>query len=179
MPFLLMFWKPLAGILLIVALAAGALFAKHRYDEGLREEGRAEVRAEWAADKAKIAADLMRRSENAEREKQEAERKAVIAERARVARFATLKARADAEAAAAPVRVTPAYVGLLHDARIAAEASRPAGQVAEAAPAPSESAQAYGVAMLAWAALALERDGLWSEYVDTIRRACTPQGADP
>jgi len=49
MPFLLMFWKPIAGVLLVIALVAAVGLTKHRYDEGRRDEGRVEVQAKWDA----------------------------------------------------------------------------------------------------------------------------------
>ena len=49
MPFLLAFWKPIAAILLVVALVGTVAFAKHAYDERRRDEGRAEVTAKWDA----------------------------------------------------------------------------------------------------------------------------------
>jgi len=49
MPFLLMFWKPIAGVLLVVALVAAVGLTKHRYDEHRRDEGRAEVQTKWDA----------------------------------------------------------------------------------------------------------------------------------
>ena len=49
MPFLLTFWKPIAAVLLLVALVGALAFAKHGYDERRRSEGRAEVTAKWDA----------------------------------------------------------------------------------------------------------------------------------
>ncbi len=47
----------LAKILAVVALMGGGAYLYHRHAEGLREEGRVEVRAEWAA-KDRADADL-------------------------------------------------------------------------------------------------------------------------
>lgn len=46
------FWKPIALIVGIAALWFGVMALKHSYDEGKRDEGRAEVRAELDAYKA-------------------------------------------------------------------------------------------------------------------------------
>jgi hypothetical protein len=52
MPFLLAFWKPIAAIVLVIALVAAVGIAKHSYDERRRDEGRAEIQASWDAAKA-------------------------------------------------------------------------------------------------------------------------------
>lgn len=52
MPFLLMFWKPIAIAIAIATLVAACLWAKHSYDEARRDEGRAEVQATFDAYKA-------------------------------------------------------------------------------------------------------------------------------
>jgi len=49
MPFLLMFWKPIAAALAIFALLAFVAVEKHLYDERRRDEGRQEVQTRWDA----------------------------------------------------------------------------------------------------------------------------------
>jgi hypothetical protein len=49
---LLSFWKPIAGILAILALMGFVAYEKHHYDEARRDEGRAEVQAKWDTDRA-------------------------------------------------------------------------------------------------------------------------------
>lgn len=120
MTFLLEFWKPIALVLLVAALAVAAIVAKHSYDEGMRNEGRAEVRAEWAketavknkaiADQA-TAWDIQRqKTETAENERDAARQKL----------FAAI---APLPAAVAGQRVPGAFVVHLDAGRRAAAAS--------------------------------------------------------
>lgn len=46
---LLRFWKPLAGVVLLLAVVLAVLSWKHGYDEARRGEGRAEVQAQFDA----------------------------------------------------------------------------------------------------------------------------------
>jgi len=50
--FLKTFWKPVLIGILVLAFVGMVAWWKHKYDEERRDEGRAEVQAEWDADKA-------------------------------------------------------------------------------------------------------------------------------
>lgn len=102
-----MIWLKLG---LIVAFIAAIVFAKKGYDEGLRSEGRTEVRAEWAA-----------ASKAAEKEaiKQAAESEAALKEKevSRDKAFRELAARNDALSAQLKAsRVDAVVISRLRDA---------------------------------------------------------------
>ena len=94
--FLLTFWKPIAIILVVIALAAAVGIEKHRYDERRRDEGRADIQAKWDAD---IQVRIKRTTEITnlwDQQRQRADKEAEDHERIRIALFAdvaTLSAR--------------------------------------------------------------------------------------
>ena len=156
---------------LVLALAAAAAWGWHLFVNHYREQGRVEIRAEWDAEKLAQAKELHRRTENAERAKQETTRKAEVLARSRAQRFAALQAETQVVASGAGVRLPADSVGLFDRARAAAEASRPAGGTAEAAPAAAGSTEGYVVSLYEWAAQCLERDGLWRDFYKGVQDA--------
>ena len=79
MSFLYAFWKPIVLVVVVIGLAIAVGVAKHRYDEGKRDEGRAEVQGQWdlakaAALKANTEQEQRWQGERDAREKAEKER---------------------------------------------------------------------------------------------------------
>lgn len=141
MPFLIAFWKPIAALLLIVAVVAALAIAKHGYDERKRDEGRAEVQAKWDA---AIAAQKVRELAAAK----EADEFANRLEAKRSADFARLAKRAAAlEARLAAVPVGPDLVGELRNTVRAAN-STGTGEPAKADTAASGTTD--GLAIVQW-----------------------------
>jgi hypothetical protein len=95
-------WKYLAYAAIAAALIGGATYGVHRYNDGLREEGRAQVQAKWDADReAQKDAALRQAAANAQetqrrllaqKEAQDAHDKDVAAARAAAARAAAAAA---------------------------------------------------------------------------------------
>ena len=190
MPFLLMFWKPLAGILLIAALAAGALFAKHGYDERRREEGRAEIRAEWKADTERRVAMTTAITNEWNAKRIEAETAIGERDRERAQRQADNQARARAlPPAVAGGHFSGVAVSVLNRAASdSAAAAEPAGATARAAPAAADDSDdsdatvgavvEWGVTLIGMYETCRTRVGEWQEFYAALQ-AAQPKGADP
>lgn len=167
----LKFWKPIAGIVLCIAiiLALGAM--KRSYDDGKREEGAAPVRAEFAA-----YVETARKRTTAitlawDQKRIEAETAGKVADNERAKRMAESKVRLAALPPAVAAVVVPGRaLSLLDDAIRASDPTLAAGPAA----APVESPAAAPVA-------APERDGTvglltaWGLDVVRLYDACREQ----
>lgn len=117
MPFLLTWWRPIAAAVALVALYLAVVGLKHSYDEGKRDEGRAEVQAKFDA---YVTAAMERTSAITlawDAKRIEAETAGKVADDERAKRFAESKMRAQALPAAVAAVVVPApAVGVLQRA---------------------------------------------------------------
>ena len=141
---LLTFWKPIAGLVALLALGLAIMAVKHSYDDGKREEGAAPVRAEFdayrkAATERTTAITL---AWDQKRIAAETAQKGLDDERAN--RLADASKRAQAlPAAVAAVVVPAAALSVLDDAIRASDqpaATGSAGGIVEARPAPAAAA---------------------------------------
>ena len=187
MPFLIAFWKPIAGILLIVAIVATLGWAKNSYDEGKRDEGRTEVQGKWDADRTarikrtteitlELSGKLMAAKDAAAKREGEVN-----------ARFQTLAATVNRIPAGRTVGVSGVAAGVFDDASRAANSARPgAGREARADPVPIPAEARYDEREFAgWivAAGAAYSDayGLWAscraredQYLTAMTKGVTP-----
>jgi hypothetical protein len=159
MPFLLMFWKPIAAIVAVLALVATVAILKHSYDEHRRDEGRSEVQVKWdAANAAQKQREILAAKEADEyANRLEAKRKLDFDRLAK--RTAQLEARLAAQS------VAPDITGSVRDTIRAANATG-TGEPAKAGPSATGTAGAAGAAV----------DGLtfvkWFDQVGEQYRAC-------
>ncbi len=138
MTFLLAFWKPIAGIVGVLILLVGLLALKHSYDEGKRDEGRAEIQAKFDAYVQESTKQVAAVTAKWDQQRQAAETAAegLANERSKRAAEAQIRVRALPHAVAAVV-VAPAAVDILRDAIDASNqptTTRPADQPVEARP---------------------------------------------
>lgn len=167
----LKFWKPLAGIVLCVAIALALGAMKRSYDDGKREEGAAPIRAEFAAYKDAAMARTTAITLAWDQKRIEAETAGKVADDERAKRMAESQKRLAALPAAVAAVVVPGRaLSLLDDA---IRASNPAPAAGPAA-APVESPAAAPVA-------APEQDGTvglltaWGLDVVRLYDACREQ----
>jgi len=148
------FWKPIAIGIAIIALVAAVGFAKHRYDEGKRMEGRAEVQALWDADRARNikegqAQEARWKTESEARQKAEQE---LSDERSKRAAVAAVAARSLPDRVARVV-VPRESVRVLNDAIDAGNPGKTTGPAAKpdkAAPAAAEGADSTVGLLTQW-----------------------------
>ena len=167
MPFLLMFCKPIAGVLLLAALVAAFVLLKHGYDNEKREEGAAPVRAEFAAYRAKEAAIVAGLATQWDAKRQEAETNANAAEVERTKSFSLLQERARVLATGGGD--AGGHLRLYDDARAAAETAGTPAKSPEAAPAPSSSTEEYIVSLYEWASVCKARVDEWASFYQSLR----------
>ena len=137
----LKFWKPLAGIVLCIAIALALGAMKRSYDDGKREEGAAPIRAEFKAYKDAAMARTTAITLAWDAKRIEAEQAGKVADDERAKRMAESKVRLAAlPAAVAAAPVDARAVSLLNDA-IAGQQPAPAGPAAEPEPAAAAVAQ--------------------------------------
>lgn len=183
MGFLLAFWKPIAGIVAVVALAAAAMWAWSRFTEGYREEGRAEVRLEWEADTARRIALTTRITGLWDEQRQKTEAAQHEADKARSDAFKPVRERIRyLPAPVADLPVPAAAVGVL-DAAVVASNAAPAGPApVPVAPGPAPAADTTLGAVVEWVTVAAElyracREQVtgWQTFYANLR-AAQPQG---
>ena len=137
----LKFWKPLAGVVLCIAIALALGAMKRSYDDGKREEGAAPIRAEFKAYKDAAMARTTAITLAWDQKRIEAEQAGKVADDERARRIAESKVRLAAlPAAVAAAPVDARAVSLLNDA-IAGQQPAPAGPAAEPEPATAAVAQ--------------------------------------
>lgn len=189
MPFLLTWWRPIAAAVALVALYLAVVGLKHSYDEGKRDEGRAEVQAKFDA---YVTAAMERTSAITlawDAKRIEAETAGKVADDERAKRFAESKMRAQAlPAAVAAVVVPAAALGVLDDAIRASDraetpgsAGAPVENPAAATPAATEPDGTVGL-LTAWGleVVALYdacRDQVtgWQTFYRGLQAAQTPE----
>lgn len=134
--FLLTFWKPIAIVLVVAALATAVGIEKHRYDERRRDEGRAEIQSKWDADIQVRIARTTAITNLWDGERQRADKEAEDHERIRVALFADVASLSDRLSDRDRAMVVPAgAVRVLNSAVVAANtdaAATPGKPVEEA-----------------------------------------------
>ena len=189
----LKFWKPLAGIVICIAIALALGAMKRSYDDGKREEGAKPVRAELVALQKQVTAAQERASALAlqwDQQRQVAEAAGKERDDERAKRMAESKVRLAAlPPAVAAVVVPAAALSVLDnaiDAGSAAPAPGPAGEAPAAAPAVAETAaQPDGTVglLIEWGALAVakydECRDLLTGWQTFYRGLQTAQGASP
>lgn len=117
----------------VLALAIAAAWAWHRITEGYRDEGRAEVRAEWERDRAQRIAVTERIAGAWEAEKRRAEVATNERDKARSERFKPVSEGVRSlPAEVAGIRIPADAVGVFNAAIVAGNAS-PTGTAAEPA----------------------------------------------
>ena len=130
---------PLALIpyIIMAVAAAVALWKWAAFKEDLREEGRAEVRAEWQAERTQLIAARDAMVMRWAKAIQEVERVYVETVVVRESRFSAIRSRANSVGVSGSIRLSADAVGVLRDSAGAANAT-PAPQVdqrpAEAVP---------------------------------------------
>ena len=122
------------GGIAVASLAGWLWWQWSGYKEGLREEGRAEVRAEWQAERAQLIAARDAMVMRWARAIQEVERVYVEKVAESESRFAAIRTRAGRISVGGGIRLNPDAVGVLRDTASAANS--------EAATAPSGGAEA-------------------------------------
>jgi len=118
----------------IASLAGWLWWQWSGYKEGLREEGRAEVRVEWQAERAQLIAARDAMVMRWARAIQEVERVYVEKVAERESRFSAIRTRAGRIGVGGGIRLSDGAVGVLRDTERTANS--------EAAPAPSGGAEA-------------------------------------
>lgn len=136
------FWKPLAMVLGAIVLMTVVGIAKHRYDDGKREEGRAEIQAKWDADKAERIKRTTEITNLWDSKRQEAEKNAEDRDHERRLRadLATVAARG-LPPAVARIVVPHSAVSVLDRAIDAGSATQIAGPAREPAKASAPAAE--------------------------------------
>lgn len=140
-----MFGLPIGLLLrigLIVGLAGALLWGKHTYDEARRNEGRAEIKAQWDRDIARRTADLAQITQLWSEQRQRAEAATNERDKLRAERFAAIAAaNRNLPPSVADIRIPAAAVSLFNSAVGAANAapSGPTDKPAAPAAAPSSS----------------------------------------
>jgi len=122
------------GGIAVASLAGWLWWQWSGYKEGLREEGRAEVRAEWQAERAQLIAARDAMVMRWAKAIQEVERVYVEKVAESESRFAAIRTRAGRISVGGGIRLNPDAVGVLRDTASAANS--------EAATAPSGGAEA-------------------------------------
>lgn len=181
------FWKPLAGALLALAVVLAVLSAKHSYDDGRRDEGRAEIQAKFdayvtaARERATalaLAWDQQRQAADAaERELDDARSQRRAAAVAQVAALPPDVARAPVPAAA--FGVLDAAVAASNAAAVAGPAGQSDAPGAAPAAGPANDGRDGQVgALIGWAAAVVDlydqcraQVNGWVRFYDGLRAA--------
>lgn len=143
MTFLLAFWKPIAMILAAVALVAAIAIAKHSYDEGKRDEGRADIQAKWDADSARRMAQVTAQTLAWDAQRQKTDTAVAERDKARQEAANAISQRvANLPQVVRDQRVPAAFVGVLRDSANAANLAGTPGEPDKAPAATAASADA-------------------------------------
>lgn len=187
MPFLLAFWRPIAALVAIAAVAAALIYAWHAFTEHYREQGRAEIRAEWKADTERRVAMTTAITNQWNAKRIEAETAIGERDRERAQRQADNQARARAlPPAVAGGHFSGLAVSVLNRAASdSAAAAEPAGATARAAPAAADDSDAtvgavveWGVTLIGMYETCRARVSEWQQFYAALQ-AAQSKGADP
>jgi hypothetical protein len=186
MPFFIAFWKPIAGILLVLALVGTVAFAKHRYDERRRDEGRVEVQAKWDAYKAEQIERTTAMTMLWDSKRQEVDRVSADRDKLRDERTRTLASAVSSLPVAVAGVVVPAVaVSVLNAGASAANAAGTPGEPEKTVATSAPSADSTVGRITGWTVLVLDilgecRDRVaeWDKFYADLR-AAQPKGVTP
>ena len=124
------------GAFAVVALVGTVAWKWNSFKESLREEGRAEVRVEWQAERTALVAARDAMVMRWAKAVQEVERVYVEKVVERESRFGAIRSRAAGASVSGAIRLSPGAVGVLRESASAAngESAPVAGEGAGAAP---------------------------------------------
>jgi hypothetical protein len=139
---LLTFLPYIIGGIAVASLAGWLWWQWSGYKEGLREEGRAEVRVEWQAERAQLIAARDAMVMRWAKAIQEVERVYVEKVVERESRFSAIRTRAGRITVGGGIRLDPDAIGLLRDVASTANSetsAAPSGGAEAPAPVPETS----------------------------------------
>lgn len=144
------------GAIAVVALVGTVAWKWSAFKEGLREEGRAEVRAEWQAERAQLIAARDAMIMRWAKAIQEVERVYVEKVVERGSRFGAIRSRVDGASASGGIRLGADAVGVLSDATRAANSESPAAPEVGNGPAAAVPESTGDTTAQEWVAFAVD-----------------------
>jgi len=176
---LLEFWKPIALLLIVVALVGFVAYKKDQYDEGKMDLGRAEVQAKWDTDKAERIARTAAMTMLWDAKRQEAEKASDERDKARADRMGLVASARDRIPVAVASRPVPAVaVDVLNAGAGATNAAGTASESTKTVAASAASADSTIGLLVGWGVVVLDilgecRDRVseWERFYSSLRSA--------